>query len=119
MPSGEANPIEGESEILFEGETYRFVFDWAALVAFEKATGISMAEFMAKQQMAALGGPPILLHHAGEFMRCGLMRHHPDMTAEFGCQMFLDQAVKNAVAEAMDLAMPDAKQDGEGEAGEP
>lgn len=104
----EANPIEGEKEITFKDKVWRFVFDWQALVAFEKATQLSFAEFMGRQQLAAMGGPAVMVHHLGEFMRCGLLRHHPEVTAEFGAEMAFDEMAKSGAFEAAGLAMPDA-----------
>ena len=110
-----ANPLKGEKEFTFEGQVYRAVFDWDAICSFEAATKTSFGEFLATSAAASFGGPMPMMSHIGEFMRAGLMRHHPEITAERGCEIFLDDTVKAAINEALGNAMPEE----DGKQGEP
>lgn len=114
-PPSPANPLKGEKEFTFEGQTFRAVFDWEAICSFEAATKVSFGDFLATSAAASFGGPMPLMSHIGEFMRAGLMRHHPEITAEQGCEIFLDDTVKAAINEALGNAMPEE----DGKAGEP
>lgn len=109
-----ANPLKGDKEFSFEGKTFRAVFDWEAICSFEAATKTSFGEFLATSAAASFGGPMPMMSHIGEFMRAGLMRHHPEVTAEQGCEIFLDDTVKAAINEALGNAMPE-EEPGKGE----
>lgn len=121
MPASPPNPVKGEVEYEYDGQTWRFVFDWPALVEWERATDSSFAGFMSAAALSSVGGPPVKLHHLGEFMRCGLLRHHPGTDAETAMAMAFDVGARKAAEEALGHAMPDARPDGEAGAppGEP
>lgn len=109
--------VTGETRFQFDGRDYVAVFDWSAIAAYERATGESIVPFIGEFERYAraveIGVPNAwrLMPRAsalGEFMRAGLSRHHPEVTAETAFAMFGDAEVQRAFGGALVAAMPTA-----------
>lgn len=115
-PATAPNPLKGEGAFHYKGEHYRFTFPWSAIVQFESATGFSYAQLQMQMELCARGGAWPLLHHIGEFMRAGLSEHHPDMTAELGAEIFLDELARKVALGAINAGAPKGDGSAAGEA---
>ncbi|HMO74576.1 MAG TPA: hypothetical protein PKD99_02260 [Sphingopyxis sp.] len=120
-----------ETPFAFDGHSYVFLFDWAAMRAYEREMGENLAVLvveMERYQAAREAGDPDawrLMPRStalDALMRAGLSRHHPGLEPGEGARMFHDPGVQAAFGIAFKAATPEADGpggEGANPAGEP
>lgn len=118
-----ANVQRGEASFTTEaGKTYHLVMDFAAFAEAEDAAGMTVQDLMKAvsptidPDTGAIVGQP-RIKHLGALLYGALTARHPEITPRAALNLFAEgEVVGDAIAKAMQGAMPKADASAEGKA---
>lgn len=122
-----ANGLKGEASFDLGGQSFTLVYNAAAFLRIEDATGVGIFQTLGVLQAASRDTAVVLgqirLGTLAHLVAEGLRTHHPDITRDEAAEMLLSpdaQALQEAMGRALTNALPQQDQAGNaGKAGKP